>query len=437
MKRFLTLLGVGIAIILIMLIFWEYVAWVLLGLAAIVFSLVGIAAGLAAFVFFSKFWAQQENPAIPVKHDPNHRTAVRILVEVDENRSVVIERGGNPLRIIHGGADPKDTLTFEEWERRTSLDESDSDYFDPEKPFICVLQDVRSPILGELLYKAFRWYELYIFEATGLYAYVPLFTKPKVIPLPRYNVKPKDGRNVYTVVEEDDPGYYTNHVRTSITTWYFEYKGVDIQGIPFEITGSLQYSIDRRKVRQALYKTDAWNVLLDQSAITVIRSTVRSRASIDRVLGKVGKDIWADPRRTSRDLFDQLATEVLQNMQDFKYDVEVSRENPDGTIKLEDVGIDVHKVMFNDFEPDLSPEELLELRAPALKQRVARGIEAEGQAVARAQEFLRDVHKDGGTASELILANEALVRASEGGDIFSALLTIFAQNQQRKGGSKE
>jgi hypothetical protein len=438
MRRTITLLLVSVTALLLMLFFWEIARWVVLFALALFGAALGLAGSLALFVFLSKFWLQQKNPRIALQHNPDRDARegkVFLAVMVDENRAVAIERGGNPVRIIEGGANPADTMTIEEWQRRTALPDTDPDYFDPNKPCVYRLREIRSPILAGLLYDAFKSYEDYIYKATGLYVYVPLFTKPKVIPLPRYRVKPRDGKNIYIPVEEDDTGYNTNHVRTALTTWYFEFKGLDIEGVPFMVTGSIQYSIDRLKVRDALYKTDAWNVLLDQSAISVIRSTVRHDATIDKVVGTVGVEIWKAKRKSRADLFNVLAQLVFMNLKEFTFDIKPSDEHPDGKMKLEDVGINIHKVMFNDFDPELTAEELLQLRAPALQQRVARGQMAIGRATADNQQRLVDVHKDGGDASDRILAAEALVRASsgEGGKstLLDTLIASFIQSQQK------
>lgn len=405
----------------------------------------GFVATIYIFAFLSKFWLQQKNPRVQLKHDPNEDSQVRLAVEVEENRAVVIERAGKPIRIIYGG------LNLEQLEK---LDE-DLDPKEAEKLYAGIelkthdtdtgkallkyrlRDDIRSPFLGkrfgEFLYRLFRWYESYIYNATGLYAYVPLFTKPKVIPLPRYRVKPRDGNNVYTVVEEGTEGYNTNHVRTTIEPWYFEYKGVDIQGIPFKVTGSVMYSIAENGVRDALYKTSAWNVVLDQAAITVIRSTVRNDATIERILGKVGLDGKAGPTKKKagdavEELYDLLGKDVLENMQKFVFKKE------GGDMTLQDVGINLHGVLFNDFDPDLTDAELVQLRSPVLQHRVAQGIEMVGKANARNQKRLVDAHKDGGEASEQIIKGDALVRAassqSGGNTLLDALAGVFIQRNQ-------
>lgn len=349
--------------------------------------LIGVITSLYVLAFFSKFMKKK------LLHDPNNDSRIAMFIAVDENRQVIIEREGNPIRIISGGKNP-------------------------DKAEVIVENQARSPIAGDLLYNLFKGYEQYIFKALGLYVYVPYFTKPKVIPLTRYVVTPEEGENVYRLKSD-----YTNHVRNAMTTWYFEYKGLDIEGIPFTISGSLQYRIDPTKVREALYYTDAWNVLLDQTAISVIRSTVRHKSTIDKVIGKTSSKIWGDGRR-GQDLYNVLSKLVLNNLISHTFG-----ENRN----LADVGIIVTDVMFNDFEPELTEDEKLQLRAPALQLRVARGQTAIGDAVAANHGKLIAVHKDGGETSERILTADAMVRASQGsGGLVEALLATFVNNNMRK-----
>lgn len=353
---------------------------------SIVVFVIGMYSGLYTLAFMSKFFARS------LTHDPDRdKKRLFLFVKVDKNRQVVIERSGNPLRIIEGGEHP----------RKNKI----------------VTRNVRSPFFAKTLYTLFTRYESFIFAELGLYAYVPFFTKPKVYPLPRYRIKPMAGNNIYVPVEEDDKGYYSNHVRNKITTWHFKYEGVDIEGIPFIITGSLQYYIDPKKVILALYETDDWNVLLDQTSITVIRSIARDQSTVDKILGHTGKELWGE-NVSSDNFYEVLSRAVEKNLRSHVLH---------GEMKLEDVGIEVVDVLFNDFEPQISPEELTKLRSPILDRQVARGQDILGTAEAGNQKKLVAVHKDGGETSDRILAAEALVRASEGNKLFETLIAAFVQ----------
>ena len=58
--------------------------------------------------------------------------------------------------------------------------------------------------------------------------------------------------------------------------------------------GSAQVSIDENKIREALFQTKSWNILLDMALKAVVRSTLRSQISVDVALGVVGDDLKAE-----------------------------------------------------------------------------------------------------------------------------------------------
>jgi len=341
------------------------------------------------------------------KHDPDNQTPVQLYVEVGANRAVAIERAGNPIRIIIGEGEIEGI----------------------QREIYGEVVEARSPILGDALYNLFSLYERYVYRLTGNYAFVPFITKPKVLPLPRYEIRQIGGRNKYVPIEEGDPKYFTNHVRTSLTTWYFEYKGIEVQGVPFTIFGSIQYSIDPQKVAEALYKTNAWNGLLDQASYSVIRRVVRSKATLEGVIGRVEKDLWQEPGvNEEEEEVNRMAENCLKALTEYTFEFE-KEGGGEGIEKLSDVGIRIHGVLFNDLDPEIEGQELVTLRAPAIKQRQARGDYLLGSAVAENQEKLVQVH--GKDSSSRIIDGEAHVRAvQDGGGVVEALISSLTQNQR-------
>lgn len=313
-------------------------------------------------------------------------TKVSLFIQVDKGRAAVIEMGGRPIRVIQGGQMPSFTLTA----------------------------------------VGLWWaYQLIVYKTIGLYVFIPFFTNPKTYPLPRYEMEEGDGHKVYRAIKAADPNFRSDHVRTAITTWGFHLKGVDVQKVPFTVDGSVQYHIDRNKVEESLYLTDAWNVLLDQAINTLVRSILRKQITLDELLGSLPKDIWETDEVVETDtLGEKLAQIVKVALDDYKFEFEGKDYH------LRDLGIIVLKVDFTDFKDELEPAQRAQLLAGVLGREEGRGLSLKGQGVGESQQKQLAAVEGAGKLGPQVIAADALVRASGAGNL-NALLAALIQNQMK------
>jgi len=320
--------------------------------------ILGMFIGLVFLLLLSVFFKNT------LAHDPNKPFKLAWFIEIPKNRSVVINRGGRPTHTLRGDEGPSATWAF----------------------------------LG-----LWMLYKLYVMKVTGYHVYFPFFSGPTVYDLPRYRVREEGGKKVYEVVKKDDKGYRSNHVRTEPTTWYFEYAGAEIQKIPFIIKGSGQIRIPKGEEENALYKTDSWNVLLDQALNSVIRSVVRKDLTLDMVIGGVENDLWGsvasvdDPYTITADL-------IMARIAIFKI----------GELELSEI-IKIDRVDIIDFEDQLEGEEIKSLRAATLMKEQAKGKELEGRAEAanieRAGKATAEAIKAKGTADAAAIRSKGTATA--------------------------
>lgn len=270
-------------------------------------------------------------------------------------------------------------------------------------------------------------YKRYIWNTTGYHVYVPYFTEPKTYDLPRYDVKEKDGKRIYVVVKEDDPRYRSNHVRTAPFTWNFEFAGADIQTVPYTVKGSAQVVIDKSKVKEALYMTESWNVLLDQALNSVTRSVVRSKVNIDMVIGAVEKELWSDPNSESgvpMSVGVVVAELIHDGIMEYQFDDSVGGDFAGK--KLSDLGINVLKIDITDFEDELTDPERVRIRASALGRQEGRSRDLTGQGIANEQAHMAAVLKElEPDLRQAILKNRAFVDAVTKGGSVESLITAL------------
>lgn len=328
-------------------------------------------------------------------HNPDHPEKLGMFLQVGTGRSIGIDFGGNYYYDING--------------------------------------DQNGPVSSSALLGLWMLYKQYIWNILHLHVYVPFFTEPKSYNLPRYNVKEKDGKRIYEVVGENDPGYRSNHVRTAPFTWNFEFAGVDIQTVPYEVTGSAQVMIDKTKVREALYLTESWNVLLDQALNSVTRSVVRSKVTIDMVIGVIEKDLWSDSKsekEIEEDFTVQVADLIYKEMMNYKFDETIGGEFAGK--KLSDLGIIILRIDITDFEDELTEAERIELRSSVLGRQKGRARDLVGQGVANEQKHISNVLAElKPELSDSILKNRALVDAVSKGGSVETLLTALISNLRK------
>lgn len=311
---------------------------------------------------------------------------VSLFIQVDKGRASVIEMGGRPIRVIQGGETPSFTLAA----------------------------------------VGLWWaYQLIVYKTIGLYVFIPFFTNPKIYPLPRYKVEEGEGHKVYRAIKDVDPNYWSDHVRTAITTWILHFKGVDVQKVPFTVDGSIQYHIDRAKVEESLYLTDAWNVLLDQVSNTLIRGILRKEMTLDELLGSLPQEIWQSQEVPDIDTLGEklsLAVKTALDGYNFTYEGKV--------YYLKDLGIIILKVDFTDFKDELSEDQRAKLLAGVFGREEGRGISLRGQGVAEGQKKQLEAVEGAGKLAPKVIEADALVRASEAG-ILNAAVAAFIQKQQK------
>jgi len=364
------------------------------------FLIVGYAAIPAAVLLFlvvSPVFKEQ------LLHDPSQKNKVGMFVEVGTGRAVAIDWGGSFAYAIDGDVDHP-------------VDESED--------------KLAAVIPGWLLYKRYIW------KLLKLHVYVPFLTTPKTYDLfPRYKPVTIPGVRDYELVPETSPSYRSNHVRTAPITWIFKYTGVDIQTVPFTVTGSAQVVIDRDKVKEAMYVSESWNILLDQVIFAITRAVMTSKLTIDKVLGTVSKELWDEGATVDRKgLTDTVAKLIYDGVVGFELDKPLTIggivvEKP----KLSDLGIRVISMGVNDFHDELTPEEKMKLRSTVLARQEGRGRDLNGQGLANEQRRMAEVLKDlDPDLRESILKNRAYVDAVNKGGSVEALLAAIIANYRKK-----
>jgi len=346
-------------------------------------AIAGIIVAIVLFLLISPLLKEQ------LLHDPNDPKKLGMFVQVGTGRAVAIDWGGNYADHIDG--------------------------------------DDKGPKESTALFGLWMLYKQYVWRQLQLHVYVPFFTEPKTYDLPRYDVIEKDGKRVYEVVGKDNPRYRSNHVRTAPFTWSFEFAGTDIQTVPYTIKGSAQVVIDKTKVKEVLYLTESWNVLLDQALNSVTRSVVRAKVTIDMVIGAVEKNLWTDdaPSEKNTDGVTSLVAElVYQGLMKYRFDDQIGGEFAGK--KLADLGIKILKIDITDFEDELTEVERLDLRSSVLGRQKGRARDLQGQGIAKEQEHMAAVLQSlDPDLRESILKNRAFVDAVNKGGSAETLIAAL------------
>lgn len=264
---------------------------------------------------------------------------------------------------------------------------------------------------------------------TQLHVYVPFFTEPKTYDLPRYRVVEKGGKKDYVPVEQGSKGYRSNHIRTAPFTWHFEFAGAEIQTVPFTIKGSCQVLIKRDRIEEALYKTESWNVLLDQALNSVTRAVVRGGITIDMVLGSIKKSIWDDEEADAEELIKDALYQVVAKAI-FTRVLEYHFENADGgdfaDATLASLGIIILRIDITDFEDEMTDAERVDLRSAVIGRQKGRARDLVGQGIAQEQKHMLEVLENHDLA-EAILSNRALVDAAKEGKLDALLAALISK----------
>lgn len=355
----------------------------------LIVMVLGLVVGIAIFLAISPLLKEQ------LLHQPSKPKKIGMFVEVGTGRSIGIDFGGNFAYQID--------------------------------------DDMQGPVLPPEEDKFFNgfsglWYlyKKYVWRMVHVHVYIPFFMEPKTYDLPRYEVVSEGGKRVPKVVDSDNPRYRSNHVRTAPFPWYFVYAGADIQTIPYTVIGSAQAMIDKNKVMEALYHAESWNVLLDQALNSVIQAVVRSKLTIDIIIGSVSKDIWDDTVKTvdSTSLVAKLIHEGITN---YKFDSAVGGDFAGKS--LADLGIIVLRIDITDFKDELTEPERIKMRSATLGRQEGRARDLTGQGIAQEQKHMAVVLESlDPDLRKSILKNRAFVDAVSKGGSVEALLTALAKS---------
>lgn len=355
----------------------------------------GIIAAIVLFLAVSPLFKEQ------LLHDPSKPDKTGMFVQVGTGHSVAIDWGGNFAYAIDGDVD---------------------NYVDASK------DKLAGYIPGWMLYK---WY---VWKLLKLHVYVPFLNEPKTYDLfPRYKPVTTPGVRDYELVPETSPSYRSNHVRTSPFTWIFKYTGIDIQTVPFMVTGSAQVVIDRNKVKEALYISESWNILLDQAIFSVTREMMTSELNIDMVLGSVSKNLWDEGKAATQGIKENLAVKIFKGIKQFELEkpLEINGVKVDKP-KLSDLGIEVLSFGINDFHDELTPDEKIKLRSTVLARQEGRARDLAGQGIAKEQEHMATVLKGlDPDLRESILKNRAFVDAVNKGGSVETLIAALVGNLRK------
>lgn len=281
-----------------------------------------------------------------------------------------------------------------------------------------------------------RWlamYDRYSFDLAGVrFVGIPLIHQVHSYSLPRYRktVSEASGEVVYEAVKPTEEGFRSNHFRTEMTAWYYKLPSVDIEGVHFLAIGAVYFRIKKSKVLSAAFDIDSWNTVLDQAIQSRVRNILRTSMSIDEAIGAVSTEISENrPEHdgtvvgNSHQGVDNVEEQVLTALRNYKIkDTEGTERTLEEAGGFEFMG---HEVL--DFSPqELTPEELVRLRSPALARREAQGRVLQGKAEAAFQrEVLAALDAFPDRADANVNA-EAFVKASKNGNL-DMLVTAFAK----------
>lgn len=384
----LVALGVIIIAVLVGLtIHWPITPLVVLGtlISAAVFA-AGLVFGFICLLLIAPLALKDE-----LKNDPNLPKKLALFTEVEPGRAKIKMRGGRAVGVIRGRQEEdKDKL---EWSHN---------------------------LLWAL-------YQRYVYRIAGLFVIgVPYFQTIYTYALPHYRVSEEGGKKKYVKVHPNEEGYRSDHLRNELSTWYFMFSGAEVDTIPMTVQGSLQIRIAEGRECDAVFKSDSWNILLEQATTSVFRGIMRSKISLDQIIGKVDRDIWKDsPQTETYETVRKLAWEALKS-----YTIQTT----EGEKTLEElVGLIIARVDIIDFAPDLEGEELAKLSAPAFSRQSSRARAIAGQGEAEYQEKVltsvdkfKDLSKDGIWA-------DALVKASKEGSLDALAAGLLKNVVQKKG----
>ncbi len=332
------------------------------------FSILAVFAGVVTLLLLAPFFKGK------LMNHPRYPGKFALFTKVEPNHAKIRMRGGRAISIIRG-----------------------------------VHENVPVTWSSNILWSL---YQRYVYWLIGMHVIgIPLIQTIYTYKLPRYRTVEIDGKKEFRVVEEGDNGFRTDHVRNELTTWYFQFSGAEVDTVPVTVKGSVQIRIREGRENDALFKTDSWNVLLDQALNGVIRSVIRTEITLDQLIGAVDRDIWKD---NEKDRDNETYESVRNLIQKRLLEYEIK-----GELLADLIGLEIARVDIIDFSPDLTPERLAELSAPALERQAARARAIAGQGEAEYQSKVLQAISENENP-ELAIENlkaEAFVKAAKAGSL--------------------
>jgi hypothetical protein len=223
----------------------------------------------------------------------------------------------------------------------------------------------------------------------------------------------------------------SNHVRTRMFTFYFVVSGAEIETVPVRVEGSLQARITPGGEYKALFNTQEWNVLLTQAVNSVIPGILKSTVTLSDIIGSIPQNLWGTPASTL-DVNKDVSNTIFEALLAYTVKIGTERYTLKQIASIEPMSVDV-----TNFIPEISDEELRQLRSPIIGRQQGRARDLEGQGVAAAQKASVEVIQEAGPTGLAVLEADAFVRASEAGKVDALLAGLVNKFMPTKPKGKE
>ncbi len=276
-------------------------------------------------------------------------------------------------------------------------------------------KDEKTIEIGETFQNGFlKAYDKYAFLFGLRLVGIPGIHQVRSYDLPRSRRVEVGGKLEYQAVTKEDPSRRSNHFRTQLTPWFNEFKGVDIEGIPFDVKCATNYRLDKGMIPEVAFGVESWNTLLDQALNSVARGTLREKISLDDAIGGISQDIWKENVGNATQTDDVVQNIILDRLLSYRLKVKGKSEGK----TLAQMGIIIEGFEILDFAPEeLTPEELVKLRSPALARRTAQARVMEGKAEAEFQDQVLAVLAKHPELAAINVNAEAFVKAAKAGTL--------------------
>jgi hypothetical protein len=357
----------------------EKTSWSFIGIVTTVVLLVlGTLGSILALPFFKG----------QLTNNPDNPGKIALFTEVQPGRTKMKMRGGRYIGPIKGGEAPHASMNILWW-----------------------------------LFEAYC-YTFFGLRVIGVPFIQTLYTYD--LPHSRKNTA-STGKLDLEAVPTGAPGFRSDHVRNEFTTWYFEVSGAEVDTVPFTVKGSVQILIESGREADALFKTNSWNELLDQAIKNVTRNTLATTVTLDDVIGRVSKDIWATTTTKGASATTRIAESLRTGLVNYTIDGDPSS----GNTLQKHVALRIGQVDIADLAPDIEDAGKADLYNAAIQLQKARGRSIAGEGEAEYQRKVLDaLAQNPDLAKENVWA-EAMRDAAKNGSV-DALLAVLLKNFTKK-----